>query len=338
MINYVEFLRATRALRIIAIILGAVLVCAAIGRIYMMRYTSWDDLGSYTTSPTAHVSKVQLPDGSTKTIVDDPVKHLHAEITDRGYNGKQIVVTEPSHGSGSHSRVTIGSVNVDERSTKNGITRTVVDTNADTNIKWLFVAALPLMLLFATLVAGPLAKENEGHFELALTKPMSRMQYALSAFATDIGGIVATALLCAVIYTIVCSMFQVPHFTTTANTYPVIALCFFATIGFYALVTAVSASIKRGPGAAIGITWAAALVVPGLSHIDGPPGTLQAVIGGFFRAVNRINPISYLPGSFHMSTGEPILDTTQQLAVLISLALIIVYLAAALLQWRRVEA
>lgn len=338
MINYVEYLRATRALKIVAIILGVVLVIVAVTRIYTLRYeSSWTDFSRYTNSSTAHVTKVKLPDGSTKTVIDDPVKKVHAEITDRGYAGKQIVITEPSRGNKKGDNVTIGSINVDETSTK-GVRRTVVSTNADVNVKYLFVAALPLMLLFATLVAGPLAKENEGHAELAMTKPVSRTQYAFGAFAMDIAGIVVTSLLCVVIYIVACAMFQLPHFVTSDNTASIIALCYLSTIGFYSLVTAVSASMKRGVGAAIGISWAAALILPGLSHINGEPGTLPAVLGTIFRTINRINPISYLPGSFHVSTGEPILDTTRQLAVLISSLLIIAYLAAALLQWRRVEA
>jgi len=340
MINYVEFLRATRALKIIAIILGVILVIVAITRVYTLRYeSSFSEVSHYANSPTAHVTKTTLPNGSVETVIDDPVKKVHVEITDRGYAGKQIVITEPSHGSKTHDRVTIGSINVDESTTKNGVKRTVVDTNSDVNVKYLFVAALPLMLLFATLVAAPLAKENEGHAELAMTKPVSRTQYALGAFALDIAGIIVTSLVCIVVYLVCCAMFQVPHFVTTDNTARVIALCYLSSIGFYALVTAVSASSKRGPGAAIGITWAVALVLPGLTHIDGEPGTLPAILHAIFSTINRFNPLAYMPGSFRSgSGGEPILDTTQQLAVLISVALIIVYLAAALIQWRRVEA
>ncbi|MBV9271837.1 MAG: ABC transporter permease [Candidatus Eremiobacteraeota bacterium] len=338
MTNYVEYLRAIRSLRIIAIILGVILVIVAVARVYAMRYPMWNDVSSFTTSPTAHISKVRLPDGSVKTIVDDPVKKVHAEIVDRGYAGKQIVITEPAHGSNKADRVTIGSVNVNETNGKNGVRRTVVNTNADVDIKYFFVGALPFMLLFATFVAGPLAKENDGHLELAMTKPASRLQYALGAIAIDIGGIIATSILCFVVYVICAAMFQFPHFLWGADSARVIALSFLSSIGFYALITCVSASVKRGPGAAIGITWACALILPGLTHIDGPPGTLGAVIGGIFRTVNRLNPLSYMPGSFKSSTGEPILDTTQQLAVLASIILIIVYLAAALLQWRRVEA
>jgi len=339
MMNYVEYLRAMRALRIVAIVLGVVLVIVAVARISMLRYeSSWNDVSRYTNSPTAHVTKMTLPDGSTKTIVDDPVKKVHAEITDRGYNGKQIVVTEPARGKDKHDRVTIGSINVDESTTSHGVKRTVIDTNSDVNIKYLFVAALPLMLLFATLVAGPLAKENENHLELAMTKPVSRTQFALGAFAIDIAGIIVTSLLCVVVYLVCCVMFQVPHFVSSDNTARVIALCYLSTIGLYALITAVSASVKRGVGAAIGITWAAVLVLPGLSHINGDPGTLPAILGAIFRTINRLNPMSYMPGSFHASSGEPILDTTQSLAVLSLIVLIIAYLAAALVQWRRVEA
>lgn len=337
MMNYVEYLRVMRGLRIVAVIFGLVFLGALILRVSLYHGHTWDDsVKRISSSPTAHVTTVKLPNGSTKTIIDDPAKKTHAEITDRGYAGKEIVITQPSkHGHVEH--VTIGSVSV-KQSQDNGMEHVTVMTNDETNVGWLMLGSLPWMLLFASLVAGPLAKENDGHLELAWTQPVSRTMYALRAIGIDFAGIVAVGIASCIVYLMCASLFQLPHVTVTTAGLEVVATSILAAFGFYALATAVTSSLKVGPGLIIGVIWAAIAIVPGLARIDGEPGTIWHTVGLAFRTINYLNPLTYVAGAIRIVHDEPTLGGAAAAAPLILIGLTLVYLAAALVQWRRVEA
>ena len=335
--NYIEYLRIIRGLRIVGIVLGLIFLGAVILRVSLAQHGTWDDeVHRITSSSTAHVTTVKQPDGSVKTIIDDPVQKSHAEIIDRGYAGKEILITQPSKKMG-HEHVTMGSVNMNQ-DTKNGMERVQVSTNGSADLAWFFIGAVPLMLLFATLVAGPLAKENEGHLELAWTQPVSRTQYALTAIGLDLLGIVGTGVATVIVYLLCASLFEAPHVAATAHSLQIVFLCVVAAFGFYALVTAVSASMRRGPGLAIGLIWASVMILPGLAHINGEPGTLAHGIGLVFKGLNSLNPLSYVPQTIHLIKDEPTLVGTAAWSPAILVALTVIYLAAALVQWRRVEA
>lgn len=335
--NYIEFLRIVRGLRVVGIVLGLIFLAALIVRVSLAQHGTWDDeVHRITASSTAHVTTVKQADGSVKTIIDDPVQKSHAEIVDRGYAGKEILITQPSKKTG-REHVVMGSVSV-ARESRNGMDNVHVMTNTNADLAWLFIGAVPMMLLFATLVAGPLAKENEGHLELAWTQPVSRTHYALTAIGLDLLGILLTAVATVIVYMLCASLFEAPHVVATAHSMQIVFLCVLASFGFYALVTAVSASMRRGPGLAIGLIWASVMILPGLAHIDGEPGTLGHGIGLVFKGLNSLNPLSYVPQTIHLIKDEPTLVGTAAWSPAILVALTVIYLAAALVQWRRVEA
>jgi ABC-type multidrug transport system permease subunit len=62
------------------------------------------------------------------------------------------------------------------------------------------------------------------------------------------------------------------------------------------------------------------------------------VLGVTFRDLNYLNPLSYVSHAVYMPHDEPELNPATFWSPYILLGLTLVYLAAALVQWRRVEA
>src|SRR5437660_1168309 len=80
---YVELLRGLRAMRIV----GVVLVVAVVGALWLRvsfafpAAMSVDQMyGQMEQSPTAHVTRLRLPHGGTRTVVDDPKRQVYAVI------------------------------------------------------------------------------------------------------------------------------------------------------------------------------------------------------------------------------------------------------------------
>ena len=95
--NYVEWLRVRNCLRTLAIILAIFLGLAVVLRVSVARYMSpstW--VHHIELDPGTHESDITLPDGTKRTILENPGKDEHVVIDDRGNAGTHIVVTEPS--------------------------------------------------------------------------------------------------------------------------------------------------------------------------------------------------------------------------------------------------
>src|ERR1700680_3833546 len=94
---FVEYLRAKGCLRSLCIVFVALLVIAVVLRIVLSGHIngqSMIDKGKL--SPAATISTRPEPDGSVVTTRDDPVKHRHIVVVDRGWYGKTLDVTEPA--------------------------------------------------------------------------------------------------------------------------------------------------------------------------------------------------------------------------------------------------
>jgi hypothetical protein len=341
MFYYVEFLRATRALRIVGIVLGLALLGGLIFRLSFVNHATPE---AYITdiekSPTAHLTETRLPDGSTRTIVDDPQKHRHAVITRQG-RAFTMDLTEPADSSRAHGHdtATMGSLNVNE-DTHAGVSHLTVSYSGTPEISWaaLFVGSTLLGLLAATILAGPLAKENDGHLELAWTKPVSREAYAGAAFAIDIATIVLSQLACIVIALVCILMWAVPAMRLGNGGFPLIVLSLLVPIAWYACLTAFSASVRRGPGMVVGCGWFAALIIPSvMAGTSGSAVPLVQAIHAVFKALAYIDPIVYFP-SFSSGRAHGNLVGTLGEALMATAILSVAYIAVAVLQWRRVEA
>jgi hypothetical protein len=346
MYYYSEVLRGMRALRVVAIILGIILAIAIIFRIWALsEHDPFSAVSGLQASPTAHVTTKTLADGTIETTINDPFKHIHAVIDRRGHAfhmDMNLPTTDPL----SKQRFfSIGNSSVD-RTHRGSMSRVVITTSdAGDNIGLgiLFAISCVIGLVTATMLGGVLAKENDGHLELAWTKPVARERLAMASMAVDVVTIIVSQLAMVVLTLIVCTMFiGWPSIYTNSMTPSVIALALIGPIAWYACLTAFSASLKRGLGMVVGLGWLAAIVTPAIA---GGTAFSNSDIGrsihAIFQTLSYIDPIAYV--SFHGSLGSNGLQFhtaigTIGTSVLLLLVLTIVYLALAVLQWRRVEA
>jgi hypothetical protein len=108
---------------------------------------------------------------------------------------------------------------------------------------------------------------------------------------------------------------------------------------WYACLTAFSASVKRGPGMVIGMGWFAALIVPSLmeatARVDAP---FWQLVHAIFRGLAYLDPIVYFPSFSGRGGVHGGLFDSLYTSLVVLVVLTVAYIAAAVLQWRRVEA
>jgi hypothetical protein len=332
---FVEYARAKRALVIALVLLGLFLLAAIILRI-SVHDSHWQ--ATLQNSPTAHVTSTTLADGSTRTVVDDPAKQTHAVIVKRKNGVVDMDVIEPRGSKRHHADFVMGMTNVNQNVQGNKLHTTIhyVPEVPKFDLGTCFLITMVIGLITASILGGVLAKENDGHLELAWTKPVSREGYALSSIAVDALALIASQLLAMAVLLLAMLMFFVPKFTYGPNFVWAILLAFAVPIAWYALVTAASASLKRGPGVVIGLGWVAAVVIPGVAAALQGVAALNPIAAWFyaiFRGLSYIDPISYLSIHRDQTTIMPF-----PASVGVMCALIVGYIALAVAQWRRVEA
>ncbi len=347
MYYYAEVLRGIRALRVIAIILGIFLAVAIIFRLWAFAEHGPMFVASQLQgSPSAHVTSKIRADGTVETTIVDPVKRVHAVI-DRRSGYFHMNATIPSDNQMSHNNFSLGSSNITENRSS-GMTHIIVTqdmSGANIPVGILFGIASFYALITATMLGGVLAKENDGHLELAWTKPVSRERLALASIGTDVLTIVVSQLATLVVIVLICAMFVWPRFYTNSMTPLFVALALLGPIAWYSCLTAFSASLKRGLGMVCGLGWLAALVIPAISQATArSQSDLGRSIHMLFQSLSYIDPIAYLSfrGAFSVSSSSGFEFQTAVgslgFSALMLGVLTIVYLTLSVLQWRRVEA
>ena len=337
---YVEYLRALRALRTVAVLLGLLLVGALIARFSWGKPNAAENsLYVMEHSATAHVTRTKLPGGRTRTVIDDRKQQLHTVVERRGDTVTSVESTRIGA-----SRVTTISGDREKRPSKGGDapkagsdTVGVSFSTAFFDIGSLFAMTIPMGLLAATLLAGPLAKENNGHLELAWTKPVSRERYALSAVLVDVAAVVVAQVATTVTLLLAALFWDTPRLSFEPLDVGRVAFSLMGPIAWYACLTAFSASLKRGPGAVLGIGWVAAVACPAIAAMTHEASTpVGRSVYAVFNAVSYVDPIMFT--WFRLS--DVMLDPTRAIVMaLVALTtLAILYLALAVVQWRRVEA
>ena len=345
MVNYVEYLRGLRALRIVAILLALLLIGALITRLSWGKRPSQDDfVTGMERSPSAHVTRTTLPHGRSRTVIDDRKRGLYA-VVERNHGTITSVSTmaagSPRDGARNSERVRRATASPRREDTA---TTTTTSQTAYTGVYFvpfdigsLFGTAIPIGLLVATLLGGPLSKENNGHLELAWTKPLSRERYALSAVLVDLITI-AVAEAATVLALVLAAMFwDLPKLSADAVALKHIAFALLAPAAWYACLTACSAALKRGPGAVLGIGWVVAVVCPTIAATTSETSTaVGRAVHAVFNTVSYADPLTYLWFRNDFSGADA--ARTLTIGVLTLAALAVVYLALAVAQWRRVEA
>ncbi len=343
MFYYAEVLRGKRALRVIAIILGIALAMAIVFRLWAFSEHNPESVAAaLQSSPTAHITTKTLADGTIHTVIDDPFKHVHAVIDRRGQLF-HMEATMPTSESPGHNHFSMGSYVVDENQ-KAGTSHIVIthDMSAQIGVGILFAISAVIGLITATMLGGTLAKENDGHLELAWTKPVSRERLALASMAVDMVTIVISQVAMVALILICILMFVTPQLYANSLSPAVIGLALIGPIAWYACLTAFSASLKRGLGMVCGLGWLAAIVVPSVAQGTAfSASDIGRTIHAIFQTIAYIDPIAYL--SFHGSlanTGMRFQTAIGSIgtSALILTGLTVVYVVLAVLQWRRVEA
>jgi len=101
------------------------------------------------------------------------------------------------------------------------------------------------------------------------------------------------------------------------------------------LLTAASASLRRGLGAVVGVAWPVAIFLPSVARVHTTSPVASAILS-VFRALNYLNPIGYMRNLF--LTGATMPTMADGFAILMLALLTAVYVALAVAQWQRVEA
>jgi hypothetical protein len=341
--TYVEWLRVRGAIKWMAIVLGVLFVCVIGLRLYA--FGKGGDIMTYVSSiqddPSSKVTQSVMPDGTKHTVIVDKTGKTNITIDDHGYAGVHIEIVDRSKSQVSkHKTVSIGSMHVEALEDGNG-ERDVIDTNEPE--PFIFYAALAsfVALIIATVLGAPFARENDGHLEVALTKPISRVTLALATIGVDIVGIVAAWALTVVFLVVSQTLFQAPHITFGMNDF-IGALCgLFGAVAWYAILCAATTSMKRAYGIVLGLSWPFAIVVLALgkANLGGQP--ILAALHTACVWIGYVLPFTYLHFGPAMTVdgraaGSAAFSASTEAPALAALA--IVYVALAIVQWRRVEA
>jgi hypothetical protein len=339
--NYVEWLRVRNCLRMLAIVLGVLLVCGAIVRVYVGTQVGNDEafVRRVMKDPATKIS-YSVVNGMNRTTIVNPHDHVTITVDDRPDGGRSIRITEPRkrYGRSDNDNTVIGSVSINE--SENGpIHTTAINTNAPVPLPYYFAIAGLVGLIVATIFGSTLARENDGHLEIALLKPVSRLRYSLGVIGVDLVGIVAAQTMTVVALIIGQSMYEVPHFDVQGTSLLFLLIVLLHPFAWYAMLNAATASLKRGAGAIIGFSWPVTFLVVILTHIPLGDSVLGQTLHSIFWTVSRIFPVSYASVTFSgkdsVISGNP-WAYTPQISMLAILAL--VYGVLTVVQWRRVEA
>jgi hypothetical protein len=197
----------------------------------------------------------------------------------------------------------------------------------------LFVLAGVASGIVASTLAGNLARENDGHLPLTWTKPASRIRSAAIMAGVDVAGVLAMYVLTIIAFLAILGIVGLAkHFTFDAGMGLIVARSLVFPIATYGLVWALTASMRRKAGAAIGFLWVGMIGV-NILHLVGLPGAF----GTIFSLLDRIDPMAYM--QFHGEGKALLIDTRESIyAMLALLAIGAAGMVAGLAQWRRLEA
>ena len=337
--SYVEWLRVRNCLRVVAIVLGVMILAALVLRIVFAKEIGSTDaiINHLSMSSGTTVSHTTLADGTPRTILDNPAEHKHVVIDGGGSFERTITVTEPANGEDDN----FTAFSVEVRSNEvNGIRTVVINTNSAVPIWFYFAFAGFIAFIVATCLAGSLARENDGHGEIAMTRPALRMMLATQTIGVDIAGI-ALSILMTVVALIICQTFyELQHFKVDAATFQVIAMVLAAPFAWYAIITAATASMKRGYGAVIGFAWPVAIVIAIGGLAPWPHTIFGQTMHWVFMPISYLDPIRWMVIQMHVndSTGMISVDPGANLSIAMQVAFFIVYSTIAVIQWQKVEA
>lgn len=337
--NYVEWLRVRNCLRIIAIVLAILVVLAVVLRISVARYMSPEAWVSHMSldAGTKETHAV-LPDGTKRLTLDNAADHTHIVIDDHGSAGKHIVVTEPSQRAHKESGdMHVGSIVVSQTA-RGSMTTTTFDTNGSVPMIYYMALADVVALIVATILAAPFAREIDGHLELALTKPCSRVRFALGVIGVDALAVLAVSILTVVAFYVCQLLFETPRLDFAGINARAIAMGVALPMAWYTLLCAATTWLHRSYGAVLGFAWPLAILVGVLAAIE-PNNVVALFVHDVAWVISRLDPLSYVSFVSPSTNGTYAYSGSNfVLRLSIEALFFVVYGTLAVWRWQRVEA
>jgi len=191
--------------------------------------------------------------------------------------------------------------------------------------------------ILATILGSTLAQENDGHLEVACTKPCSRTAYATGVIAVDLGALLI-ALAIAFAFALV-GFSVIAHKTgtlliTEPDAVDSIARFVLFPLAWYAVIAGLSAGMRGKGGVVQGLIWP---VTIGMLTLRDLP--LGGIWHNIFVAINAFNPLIYIS---YQSKADMVIVGASPIHVLWSTVILAAFVVAgwfaATTQWRRVEA
>jgi hypothetical protein len=207
--------------------------------------------------------------------------------------------------------------------------------------KQLLSWAVTLGAVAATIFGSSLAREN-GHLELACTKPVSRFRYALGTQLVDMLGIAAVFAIVVIAVYVTLSLLAGHPLRLAAGTdsaWQLVRYCA-APLAWFGLMTALTARLRcQAAQLVMGLSWPAAVIIVVLAAVPLPP-----VMHNVFAFINLFNPIAASTIVQIDIADSGVHAAAVQAAASFGLNSLVLGLfalggpVAAALQWRRVEA
>lgn len=354
--NYVEWLRVRGCLKWTAIVLVAMVALVLFARFtyldirphvagYSQIFIDDKDLADFERTSTETTTK--LPDGTTRTVIDNAAMGIRITIDDHGYWGKHVELFEktPPHGVVAR-KIDIGDIHAQRIILPEGsLVKIDEGSLVPEDLNYYFLFAALAAIIVATILGAPFARENEGHLEVALTKPASRVGIALQTIGADLGGIVIAWAMTVVFLIVGHTIFEAPNYVYGPTDTLMVAIGLLAAFAWYAMLNAATASMKRAYGGVLGTAWPIALGIGGIANAPLGGSPLAEFVRGVGSTLLWIFPTSYLHFPFTAGLGSgahramaAAQSLSPQTNVLILAILALVYGALAIYQWQRVEA
>lgn len=203
------------------------------------------------------------------------------------------------------------------------------------------VAAL-MASIISTVLGSTLSQETDGHLELALTKPYSRVAYATTSIAVDMAAIIVAELVALAFIMLHVLIFHRTTNVLVSGAEPFVNALRFTLfpLAWYAVIAGISAGLRGKAGIVQGLIWPVAIGMAGLREIPGS-GSWQ-IWHAAFVALNVINPLVYESYTDHGTSADISIVAGNGIGVAAAAAALLLFViagwAAAALQWRKVEA
>jgi hypothetical protein len=186
--------------------------------------------------------------------------------------------------------------------------------------------------IFASSQGSSLNRENATR-DLSWTKPIPRAVLALQYIAIDIAGIAIMFALTMLAVALVLTRLHMPP-TADASMWTLLLLGAGVPVMWYALIQLLTFWFAPGARAVGGIIWPVALLLLGLTKINGP-------VGAIVRAIDVINPLAYMSGvnvDAHGSHQEAVTTLPLELRPLAVWLFAAVFCAIVIALWPKKEA